>query len=332
MATPHDNLTFCPGRQLAGLPYASAMRLRNWGYQRGLLRSESVAAPVVCVGNVTLGGTGKTPMVAWVIEQLRSMHPDAKPAILTRGYKSRDGKSDEAELLAKLTGATVVIDPRRVAGAKRAIADGATLLVMDDGFQHRQLRRDLDIVLIDATHPFGQGACLPLGRLREPLSALARAGAIVITRSDQVPPGRLGAIRALLGHYAPDTPLAAAIHAPTAVLDETGTSHGVETLAGRAVHLVSGIGNPGAFRRTVEALGGKVVAETTFPDHAHYEVSRFETLVEKARQQQALVLTTQKDYVKLADWPTVPAVWQLAITIQFTAGRDALLAKLAALV
>ncbi|RLG28969.1 tetraacyldisaccharide 4'-kinase, partial [Methanosarcinales archaeon] len=151
---------------VASCPYAAAMRLRRWAYRKGVLSSRSARAGVICVGNITTGGTGKTPMVAWVVDRLAQA--GKTPAILTRGYRSAEGGSDEAALLKRLTGAAVVVNPDRAAGAKQALAGGADVLVMDDGFQHLRLRRDLDVVLIDATNPFGFGRCLPRGMLREP--------------------------------------------------------------------------------------------------------------------------------------------------------------------
>ena len=149
----------------ASVPYAAAMRVRRDAYRRGVLASHAAGVPVICVGNVTTGGTGKTPMVAWVVRRL--LENGFAPAILTRGYKSSAGQSDEAELLRRSLPASVpiVVNGNRLAGAQAARQQGANVLVMDDGFQHHRLRRDLDIVLIDATNPFGFGRCLPRGLL-----------------------------------------------------------------------------------------------------------------------------------------------------------------------
>ena len=151
-------------------PYAGTMWLRRWMYRRALLPSRRAKVPVICIGNITTGGTGKTPMVAWVVGRLKAA--GCNPAILTRGYRPAAGQSDEAELLKHLCDAPVVINGDRPAGAAQAVAGGADVLVMDDGFQHRRLRRDMDVVLIDATNPFGYGHCLPRGLLREGPSAL----------------------------------------------------------------------------------------------------------------------------------------------------------------
>ncbi|MFW6062423.1 MAG: tetraacyldisaccharide 4'-kinase, partial [Planctomycetota bacterium] len=194
----------------ASMPYAVAMRARRRAYRAGLLGSVGVDVPVICVGNLTAGGTGKTPMVAWVIRELDAA--GKTPAVLSRGYKAVDGQSDEAELLKAVCRVPVVMDPDRVAGARRAIEGGADVLVMDDGFQHRRLRRDLDIVLIDATNPFGFDHVLPRGLLREPPSALRYAGAVVVTRSDMISAEQLDALLERLAALAPGATLHTAVH------------------------------------------------------------------------------------------------------------------------
>ncbi|MBI4878532.1 MAG: tetraacyldisaccharide 4'-kinase, partial [Planctomycetes bacterium] len=165
---------------LASLPYGLAVRLRNRAYDAGLLRARCAAAVVVSVGNLSVGGTGKTPLVAMLARAARAA--GRTPAILLRGYRRgarRAAESDEAALHARLAqGVLVVADPDRVRGAERALAAGADLLILDDGFQHRRLKRDLDLVLADARDPFAGGRLLPRGLLREPLSSLARAHAL----------------------------------------------------------------------------------------------------------------------------------------------------------
>ncbi|RPI60870.1 MAG: tetraacyldisaccharide 4'-kinase, partial [Planctomycetaceae bacterium] len=253
-------------------PYSAAMRLRRRAYGCGLLPRHSAGVPVICVGNITTGGTGKTPMVAWVAGRL--VATGARPAVLTRGYKSVNGKSDEAELLSQLLGpdVPVIVNPDRVAGAAAAVARGATVLVMDDGFQHCRLRRDLDIVLIDATNPFGFGHCLPRGLLREPTSALADADAIVITRSDQAAPQALEALRADLSKLAPQAYLYHATHKPSAVLDECARPLPLEVLAApaRRVFAFCGLANPDGFFDTVKSLGANLAGQAALEDHADY--------------------------------------------------------------
>ncbi|MCK5114230.1 MAG: tetraacyldisaccharide 4'-kinase [Phycisphaerae bacterium] len=317
-----------PMRTLGGAPYGAVMSLRRWAYERGILASHSADVPVICVGNITTGGTGKTPMVKWVVDQLRAM--GKTPAILTRGYKAVDGKSDEAELLAQLTGAKVVVNPDRVAGAKTAVESGADVIVMDDGFQHLQLRRDLDIVLIDATNPFGHDACLPCGFLREPKTALRIAGAIVITRCENQSPEALENLQQQLQQLAPQATVSRAVHAPAAIIDHNGSALPLEALSGKRVLAFCGLGNPGAFFATAENLGATLAATKTFGDHTHYTAGHTKQLLAKANRCDAeILLTTQKDYVKLANLPGIEnaKIWQIAVEIKITHNRDELLAK-----
>jgi len=306
-----------------GAPYAGVMRLRRWAYHRGVLRSASAGVPVISVGNLTMGGTGKTPMVAWVVQRLKEA--GRTPAILIRGYKAVAGRSDEAELLKSLTGVEVVVNPDRIAGAATAVAGGADVLVMDDGFQHMRLRRDLNIVLIDATRPFGGGSCLPCGRLREGFSALRDADSIVLTRSDRVEEVAMQSLRSRLGKLAPKASLHTARHRPTRWIDETGAEHSPDALAGRKVLAFCGIGNPGAFRATVEELGADCAGFRDLGDHVAYDAGRLAAICQSADDVGAdLLVTTEKDYVKLEGMTLERPVWRLAVEMDITDGRDAL--------
>jgi tetraacyldisaccharide 4'-kinase len=311
-------------RRLLGAPYGALMRLRRSAYAHGLLPSRAVAVPVFCVGNLTTGGTGKTPMVAWLVAQLQQL--GRRPAILTRGYKARDGMSDEARLLEQLTGGAVVVNPDRLAGARHAIANGADVLVMDDGFQHLRLRRDLDVVLLDATNPFGGGTCLPAGHLREPADGLARATAVVLTRTDQVSPADLDALQTTAATLAPHATLLQARHAPASAIDPADQPHQPETLAGRKLFAFCGLGNPGAFFSTLESLGAEIVGRCCFGDHAAYPQARLAELDRLADQARAeFLVTTQKDAVKIArdgtharQTPAGRPIWQLAVRMELT--------------
>jgi tetraacyldisaccharide 4'-kinase len=300
-----------------------------------LLPSRAVDVPVICVGNLTTGGTGKTPMVAWLVEQLVGL--GRNPAILTRGYKARAGCSDEATLLAELTGSPVIVDPDRPAGAARAIADGADVLVMDDGFQHLRLRRDLDIVLLDASDPLGRGATLPGGRLREPADGLARAGAVVLTRTDQATPAELDALRSTARQLAPHAVLLEARHAPAEAIDPAGQVHPPETLAGRKVLAFCGLGNPRAFFGTLQSLGAQLCGQACFGDHADYPPARLAALDRLAAEAHAeFLVTTQKDAVKIPpaenqirQTPAGRPIWQLAVRMELS-DAPALLAAIQA--
>ncbi len=313
----------------AGLVYGEAMRLRRWAFRCGLRRSYAPGIPVVCVGNLTVGGTGKTPMVAYVVRQLQAM--GRTPMILTRGYKSTDGQSDEAMLLEALTGATVIVNPDRVSGAAEAVGKGADVLVMDDGFQHVRLRRDLNVVLIDATNPFGGGWCLPAGLLREPLGALRQAGVVVITRSDQVDAATCDAIEQKLRRKTA-APILRASHAPTEFRNLTGDSAPLDSLTNQPVAAFCGLGNPDGFFTTLGTLGVQLAATTHCPDHATYTpelMAQLESLAVEAGA--GALVTTEKDGVKLRpEWFTIP-LWQLAVEMQFAGGDAPLAAALAGL-
>jgi len=320
----------CPVGKLVGSPYAAVMRLRRWAYRRGLLAQSRARVPVICVGNLTTGGTGKTPMVVWVVRHLESL--GHRPAILTRGYKAVRGASDEAELLHRLTGAEVIVNPDRIAGAAAAVDKEADMLVMDDGFQHLRLWRDLDIVLIDATNPFGGGCCLPLGRSREPLSALRDAGAIVLTRTDVADEARIEKLRRRLRNLAPQASLHAAVHRPVKIIDHEGRPQSPQCLAGRRVFAFSGIGNPQGFLATVEGLGASVVGHLSLRDHVRYKPVLLETVCRLADARDAeVLLTTQKDGVKLEEFSVNRPIWQLAIEIEITEGRRELIDRIGAL-
>ncbi len=320
---PIDSLARA-GLSLAASPYAAAMKLRRWAYGKSLLKSTAVDVPVICVGNVTTGGTGKTPMVAWLVEHLKAK--GLSPAILTRGYKATDGASDEADLLAKLTSVPVVINPDRIAGARTAIEAGANVLVMDDGFQHRRLKRDLDIVLVDATNPFGFGHCLPRGLLREPLSALADAGAVVITRADRVDEQALQSIENKVVRFAPKAIICQAAHKAEAFIDSDGDTHSLDTLAGKDVFAFCGIANPKPFFAGLADLGVNVAGEYSLPDHVRYCPDLIAGLNKLARECSAgAIVTTQKDATKLFSSGFDLPLWKLSVRMQVTARSSELI-------
>lgn len=309
----------------ASLPYAALARLRRWAYGQGVFEVRAVDVPVISVGNLTTGGTGKTPMAAWIVRRLGEA--GRRPAVLIRGYKARRGKSDEAQLLLRLCGVPVVVNPDRVRGAVRAIAEGADVLVLDDGFQHRRLWRDLDVVLIDAANPFGFGWCLPRGLLREGLHALRDAGAVVITRSDAVPAEKVHALRRRINELAPGASVHAAVHRPTALIAPDGAEHPPAELAGRRVFAFCGIAQPASFFRTLRRLGA-VLAARPLNDHVAYTSSLEARLRDEAEHARPDVLvTTQKDYVKLVGTPLGKQAWQIAMEVEVVQGRQELLER-----
>ena len=311
--------------------YAAAVGTRNALFDRRLKSIRRLPLPVICVGNLTTGGTGKTPAVVWLCRQLAAA--GRKPAVLTRGYKTTaGGVSDEAEeLRSRLADINVGVfeGSDRYASAIKAlnqIADGGLkstlprddrpsidVFVLDDGFQHRRLHRDFDLVLIDATEPFGFDRLLPRGLLREPVSALRRADAIVITRSDRVSAEALRKIETTIGFVARGTPIVHATHRPTAWLvgDEVRDA---PALAGRKIAAFCALGNPAAFYATLASLGATVVETRSWPDHHDYAGGEVAAFVDRAFSAGAeSVVTTEKDWTKIAKLDAATKVSRLRV-------------------
>jgi tetraacyldisaccharide 4'-kinase len=316
---------------VASLGYRAAVLVRNSLYNHRILRSHRAAVAVICVGNLTTGGTGKTPLVAWLARLMAE--EGLRPAILTRGYKARRVNAhptdEPAELAQACPGVPVIVNPDRVAGAAEAVGShDAQVLLMDDGFQHRRLARDLDIVTIDATAPFGYGRLLPAGFLREPVSGLRRAHAVVLTRSDQVCEETLGQIETQIRRIRSNLLIARAIHAPVGARRSDDDEIPLEDLKGKKVFAFCGLGNPEAFFATVQACGCVLAGSQTYNDHHTYTDQNLADLHRAARSQGAdLLLTTQKDWTKTAalsgTCEAVPMVY-LAVSLQFTSGGDPL--------
>jgi tetraacyldisaccharide 4'-kinase len=299
------------------------VRWRNRKFDRGT-DVHKVGVPVISIGNLTVGGTGKTPCVEYVARLLREH--DLRVAILSRGYGAEAGRNDEAMVLEEnLPDVPHLQDRDRVAIARTAIEElESEVLVLDDGFQHRRLARDLDVVLIDATDPWGGGYMLPRGGLREPVSSLRRAGMIVLTRCDAVSAAGVDRIVSAAGGEAPGVPVVKSVHAPLE-LTNGETHESVESLRGRDIGAFCGLGNPAAFRRTLTDLGANVIAFREFADHQPYSRADVDDLQRWASElpQDAVVVTTQKDWVKLriTELGGRP-LWALRIGIRFIEGQD----------
>ncbi len=313
--------------------FGVAAGARSALYELGLLQSVRLDVPVISVGNLTAGGTGKTPMVAWLARELERR--GRRVGILSRGYGAKvDGANDEALLLAELApGVEHVRDVDRVRGARELARRGIDVIVLDDGFQHRRLARDLDLVLIDATRPWGLEASdgkppvralLPRGLLRETPRNLARADLVILTRVDQVASRELESLRVELTSLAPGRPLATAVHRAARVRDPENRAQPIESVKDVEFELASGIGNPDAFERTVRALGARVVAHHRFPDHHAWSASELGLFAPPRR-----VLTTAKDAVKLRALGAKP--WVLEIELEVRDGAQVLEALLDAL-
>ncbi|MBX7104343.1 MAG: tetraacyldisaccharide 4'-kinase [Gemmataceae bacterium] len=308
------------GLWLASLAYGLGTRWRDRTFTRHPGFRPPV--PVISIGNLTVGGTGKTPTVELIARSLRDR--GIRPVILSRGYGSESGPNDEALVLEdNLPDVPHLQSPDRVAIAQTAVEElEAEALILDDGFQHRKLARDLDIVLIDATNPWGYGHLLPRGLLREPVSALGRAGAVIITRSAQADAATLSTITARVRKYCAG-PLIEANHIPLQWHRESGETAVPEAFAGQRVAAFCGLGNPESFRQTLADLKTDVIAWRTYPDHHNYTRADVDDLRTWAQALPAdtPVLTTQKDVVKLRLRDLAGhALWSLRIGLQLRDG------------
>lgn len=320
-------------------PLAAGFRLgvalRSAAYRRGWFKIRRLNCPVVSVGNLTVGGTGKTPLVAFLAERLLKL--GWKPGILTRGYGRRRGAGlialppsshrvadarevgDEPALLARvLPKVPIVVGADRYrAGRLAEDRFNVDVHLLDDGFQHLALARDVDIVVLDVTQELSDRALLPAGRLREPCSALARAHLVVLTRVELGNPEpleeRVGRINPQATVFRSTTRLCGLFNATT------GASHALEPLRSRQVGAFCGIGNPGAFFADLRRWGFSVVGEMAFPDHHVYSAVDLDRLDARARELGvAALLTTEKDAVNFpsvwkCDLPVVVCVTQTAV-------------------
>jgi tetraacyldisaccharide 4'-kinase len=280
--------------------YSSVTRIRNAMYGAGVKRVHRLPRPVISIGNITTGGTGKTPIVQWIARHL--LTAGHRPACLLRGYKvGSSTTSDEATLLEDSLQIPVRANPDRVAAGNQLIVEHPEIdvILLDDGFQHRRLHRDLNIVLIDATNPFGYGHVLPRGMLREPLMGLARASVFIVTRANLVDSARVDEITSTLRHHNPAAPVFyARQHLDPFV--HAGDSLTVEPLRGKRVFSFCGIGNPASFLHDLLAAGAIDAGHRWFPDHHDYSQRDIEDLASLFRESGAeLIVATEKDWVKI---------------------------------
>ncbi len=292
--------------------YRLAVEARLLLYRRNLLRTYRLDAPVISVGNLTVGGTGKTPCVAFIAGLLRDA--GLRVVILSRGYRRRSAgrievsnaervltgpleAGDEPYLLARsCPGVRVIVDSDRYA-AGRWIERQADVFILDDGFQHLRLARRLNLLLIDATEPLEDARMVPLGRLREPLAGMARADAVIVTRSDR-PFDRKSLEAAIASRTRPGTPVFFARHIFSG-FTRLGSDQPQAAITG-SVAALSGIARPDLFIADLEALGLKVVLRRDFPDHHRYTAAELRDFVAAARDADAqAIVTTEKDAANL---------------------------------
>lgn len=285
------------------LGYGLIVKLRNSFYDFGILSSRRAQIPILSVGNLSTGGTGKTPTVAFFAQAFRA--EQQKPAIVARGYGSKPGElNDEGQLLELLIpGLGQFQNPNRWASVTEAERQGFDVVVLDDGFQHRQLARDFELLLIDATNPKAYGYLLPAGLLRDQFGQLSRADAILITRTNQVTSSETQEIRGFLRKYSQAPIYCSEFPVQSLVKAVDGSEHSPEILKNRRIGAICGIGNPQAFRQSLANLGAEIGYFAAFPDHHPYQFADWQRILENLDEKQLSTLVmTDKDAVKLGQF------------------------------
>ncbi len=319
--------------RIAAAAYFVGVNSRNKKFDRGegITRAK---VPVISVGNITVGGTGKTPMVIDLVQRLE--RPEQEIAVIARGYKAQKGRPGDEELLIRrrAPGATYIANPNRAQGAAEAIRTGADVIVLDDGFQHRALARDLDIVLIDATSPFGFDYVLPRGLLREPVQGLQRADVIIVTRCDSATQEVLADIHARLTELADGCPVLSCSHKPSAISQADGTTLSNKPrafLQGKKVFAFSGLASPHAFEQTITSLGATIIASRRYPDHHSYTAGEIRSLINDENSRDVdLFVTSEKDAVKIANLKGIDLdrIVAVNVSIDFTDEDGTMLGEL----
>jgi tetraacyldisaccharide 4'-kinase len=320
----------------ASVLYGRVTRWRVEAYRRGWLRTVRLPVPVVSVGNLTVGGTGKTPLVAAIATMLEAS--GRRVAIVSRGYGRSGGEvrvvslgdgsgprlgareaGDEPLLLAEsLPRCVVVVGADRAEAGRVAIeSGGADVIVADDAFQHLRLERTLNLLAVDATNPFAAGWLLPAGGLREPVAAARRADAVIVTRCDRI--GETINLEAQLRRLRPGLPFFHAITRPLLLRGPGGASAPLEAIAGQKVAAFSGIARPRFLVQDLERAGARVVAFLPFEDHHWYRDGDLETIARRAREAGAeRLITTHKDLVRLAPAQREAlSVWWLEVGVEY---------------
>jgi tetraacyldisaccharide 4'-kinase len=321
-----------------GLLYSGLVRLRNRLYDARLLPVRRLPCPVISLGNLTVGGTGKSPLASFVTGALSES--GYRVGVLSRGYRRRsgsrsllvsDGKGllldaaqagDEPYLIARDNpSAAVAVGADRIEAARLLGRFSPETIVLDDAFQHRSVARDLDLLLVDGEDPWGNGRMLPLGPLREPPRGLSRASAVVVTRGNGVVPL---ALRHAIDRFNPAVPVFHARIAPRGFVGADGQAVDLVALKGWSAYAVSGIARPDRFEAEIRALGLRLVGSRRFPDHHPYRTRDLDEVRGEARALKAEVLvTTEKDLARIeAGREPGPPFYALALAVSFPKDRD----------
>ena len=316
---------------LLSVIYGAAINLRRIFYGLHIIKAKGLPCPVISIGNITLGGTGKTPAVIQIAGFLS--RAGIAPVIVSRGYARKheddivvvsDGNSvlvdpkmggDEPVLIAsKITGVPVVVGKKKYAAAVLAIGQfNPDVVLLDDGFQHRQLKRDIDIVLVDAGAPFGNGRLFPKGILREPIAALKRAHAVLITRVDSIE--EVNTLKSFIQRHT-NARIFTSCQVPVDLIDyRSGDVKPLSSLRGARVLALAGIARPASFFTLLQTLEANVAATCTYPDHFDYQKSDLAAVFQQGADAQVqMIVTTEKDAVRIKSMHA-DGIWALRIEL-----------------
>jgi len=275
--------------------YSLAIKVRIFLYDKGIFRSVKLERPVVSIGNITWGGTGKTPLIEALISFLRPKGINV--AVLTRGY----GKDENILLSKKFQGVPVLSGKDRLTNAVSAQREKRIdIFLMDDGFQHMKIKRDIDLVTINATDPFGNKRLIPAGILREPLDSIKRANMAVITKSDLVDQAKLEYIKDTIHGINNKLDIFESAHKPIFFYTNDSIKKPLEYINAKKVFAVSGLADNSSFIKTLESLGALVESEYSYMDHHTYTRNDLDTIERSAKEHGiGIVITTEKDWIKL---------------------------------
>jgi tetraacyldisaccharide 4'-kinase len=322
--------------------------LRRAFYEYGVFNKEHFKVPIISVGNLTFGGTGKTPFIVWLTEFFNS--ESMVPAVLTRGYKGnlennagviKSGQTfrsnpvdygDEPLLISRrMKNGAVIVGKKRAENLKKYFGEiKPDVVLLDDGFQHLKLYRSFNIVLFDASLPLSQYKVAPLGYLREGIHSLKDADAIVISRCDQVEPERVDELLNFISSYHhPDIPIAKIRYIPIGLFNTYYKKvSDVEDLKGKKVVAAAAIASPESFFQLLESLGAQVVERMSYADHHFFTSDDVNELLLKASQHDAMIVTSEKDMVKLRRISQDSRITCLNIVVDFVTGQDDLVREI----
>lgn len=316
--------------------YGFVIKTRIFFYRKGILKCVRLPVPVISIGNITVGGTGKTPAVEYIARYLQAK--GKRVAILSRGYaaviRQEDRFSDKSVcndeyLLFKenIPDIPNILNKDRMKGGLEAINRfQAECLLLDDGFQHIRLARDLNIMIVDALEPFGHEQVIPRGLLREPLEGIKRADMIMLSHADQCGHGKITDIKNRLREIASGIPVTETIHKPVCLESVMGSEKlDIDCLRGKRVFAFCGVGNPASFRKSLENLGAELAGFRIFPDHHVYTLSELQELNASAKSiKPDAIVITQKDRVKIRNrlfaWEF--PLWTLKIEFCIVSGNE----------